>query len=60
VTGLDAELDELATQTGFSGVVRIDDGDGVRIEKAWGLAHRGWGIPNQLDTRFGSPAGRRA
>src|SRR5687768_16044816 len=49
---MEAELDALAAETSFSGVVRVDDRDGVRVEKAYGLAHRGWGIPNEVDTRF--------
>jgi CubicO group peptidase (beta-lactamase class C family) len=37
--------------------VRVDrDGD-VVLEKAYGLAHRGFGIPNEIDTRFAIASG---
>jgi CubicO group peptidase (beta-lactamase class C family) len=49
---MEAELDAVASETSFSGAVRVDDADGVRLEKAYGLAHRGWGIPNEVGTRF--------
>ena len=48
-----AALDALAAETGFSGVVRIDRGDELELARAYGLAHRGFEIPNELDTRFG-------
>jgi CubicO group peptidase (beta-lactamase class C family) len=56
---LEAELDELAAQNAFSGVIRIDERDGVRLAKAYGLAHRGWGIPNEPDTRFAIASGTK-
>ena len=49
---LDSELDAVAAETAFSGVVRVDRGDEVVLEKAYGLAHRGYEIPNEVDTRF--------
>ena len=49
---MEAELDALAADTAFSGVVRVDGRDGTTLAKAYGLAHRGWGIPNEVDTRF--------
>ncbi len=49
---LDAALDTLAAETGFSGVVRIDRGDET-LARAYGLAHRGFEVPNEVDTRFG-------
>jgi CubicO group peptidase (beta-lactamase class C family) len=49
---IEAELDAVAAETSFSGAVRVEDADGVRLEKAFGLAHRGWGIPNEAGTRF--------
>src|SRR5262245_17547477 len=51
---LDSELDAIAAETEFSGVVRIDRGDEIVVAKAYGLAHRGYGIPNEVDTRFGT------
>ena len=46
-------------RAGFSGVVRIDEGDRVVFAQAYGAAHRGWGIANQLDTRFGLASGAK-
>ena len=54
MSDLEAELDTLAAETGFSGVVRVDRADRVELAKAYGWAHRGYGIPNELDTRFGT------
>ena len=31
----------------------------VELVKAYGLAHRGWGIPNEVDTRFGIASGTK-
>src|SRR4051812_29589037 len=53
------ELDVIASETGFSGVVRVDRGDRVEIVKAYGLADRGYGIPNQVDTRFALASGTK-
>jgi CubicO group peptidase (beta-lactamase class C family) len=52
VSGLESELDSIVSETGFSGVVRIDRSDRIVLARAYGLAHRGFGIPNELDTRF--------
>lgn len=52
VSALETELDARATETAFSGVVRVDRGDTVELAKAYGLAHRGYGIANELETRF--------
>lgn len=54
------ELDALAAETGFSGVVRVDRGDELLLAGAYGLAHRGWGIPNEVDTRFALASGTKA
>ena len=53
------ELDAIAAETRFSGVVRVDRGDEVVLTRAWGLAHRGYGIPNAPDTRFGLASGTK-
>jgi CubicO group peptidase (beta-lactamase class C family) len=52
-------LDALASETGFSGVVRIDRSGRVELARAYGLAHRGFEIPNALDTRFGLASGAK-
>ena len=59
MAGLENELDALAAETGFSGVVRVEGSDGVEFEGAWGLAHRGYGIPNTADTRFATASGTK-
>ena len=53
------ELDVIASETGFSGVVRVDRGDRVEIVKAYGLAHRSYDIPNEVDTRFALASGTK-
>ena len=57
---LESAVDRVATETGFSGVVRVDRGDQVELAKAYGSAHRGYGIPNAVDTRFGLASGTKA
>jgi len=59
LSDLGGELDALASETGFSGVVRIDHSDRLELAKAYGLAHRGFEIPNTLDTRFGLASGAK-
>ena len=50
-------IDRIAAETAFSGVVRVARGGEVEFVKAYGLAHRGGGIPNEADTRFGIASG---
>ena len=38
---VEESVDRVAAETGFSGVVRVDRGDGVELAKAYGLADRG-------------------
>ena len=59
MSDLGGELDALASETGFSGVVRIDRTDGIELARAYGLAHRGFEIPNAVDTRFGLASGAK-
>jgi len=49
---IEDEIDRLAAETGFSGVVRVDT-----FAKAYGLAHRGADIANTVDTQFGIASG---
>lgn len=46
-------LHRVATGSGFTGVVRVDDGDGVVVE-AFGFADRGHSVPNTASTQFGT------
>jgi CubicO group peptidase (beta-lactamase class C family) len=56
---LEREVDSIAEATGFSGVVRVDRGDGIELAKAYGLAHRGFEIPNTVDTQFAIASGTK-
>jgi CubicO group peptidase (beta-lactamase class C family) len=56
---LQDSVDRIAAETAFSGVVRVDRGGEVELAKAYGLAHRGWGIANTVDTRFGIASGAK-
>lgn len=49
---LNVYLDELQKHDRFSGVVLVGEVDRVIYTKATGLAHRGYGIPNTIKTRF--------
>jgi CubicO group peptidase (beta-lactamase class C family) len=51
---LTADLDRLAAETWFSGVVRLDRADGPVLVEAYGLADRAHGIANTVETRFGT------
>ncbi|NEA32680.1 serine hydrolase domain-containing protein [Streptomyces sp. SID13031] len=53
------EIDRVAEETGFSGVVWIDRGGEVEFAKAYGLANRAYQVPNSLDTRFGIASGSK-
>ena len=55
--GLRDEIDALAAESAFSGVVRVDRGDDVLFERAYGFADRRWEIPNAPDTRFAIASG---
>jgi CubicO group peptidase (beta-lactamase class C family) len=59
MTDLEAGVDRVATETGFSGVVRVDAGDGRRLAKAYGLAHRGYRRANEVDTQFAIASGTK-
>jgi CubicO group peptidase (beta-lactamase class C family) len=56
---LQDSVDRIAAETAFSGVVRVDRGGGIEFVEASGLAHRGWEIPNEVDTRFGIASGTK-
>jgi CubicO group peptidase (beta-lactamase class C family) len=52
-------VDRIAHETGFSGVVRVDRADEIELATAYGLAHRGWDIPNAVDTRLAIASGTK-
>lgn len=60
MSDLETELDALAAGTAFSGVVRVARGGEVELAKAYGFAHLGYEIPNELDTRFGTASGTKS
>lgn len=47
----------LASETGFSGIVRMDSGDDTEFCGVYGLAHRGFQIPITDDTQFAIASG---
>jgi CubicO group peptidase (beta-lactamase class C family) len=51
------ELDDRARDASFSGVVRVDRRDELVLERAYGFAHRGHEVPNEVDTRFAIASG---
>jgi CubicO group peptidase (beta-lactamase class C family) len=59
VTALADELDRIASEAAFSGVVRVDRGDRVEVAKAYGLAHRAHAIPNEVGTQFAIASGAK-
>jgi len=56
---LTGALDAIASDTGFSGVVRVDRG-GDELVRAYGLADRAHGIPNTTDTQFALASGAKS
>jgi CubicO group peptidase (beta-lactamase class C family) len=59
VDALEQALDSIAAAIGFSGVVRVDRDGAIELAKAYGMAHRAYGIPNTIDTRFGLASGTK-
>ncbi|HEU5161541.1 MAG TPA: serine hydrolase domain-containing protein [Thermoanaerobaculia bacterium] len=49
---LGAMIDALAARDLFSGVVLVRRGETEIVARAWGLAERGHGVANTLETRF--------
>ncbi|WP_404390738.1 serine hydrolase domain-containing protein [Humibacillus xanthopallidus] len=47
------EVARVAQEHGFDGVVRVDRRDRPQFARAFGLAERGFGVPNTLETQFG-------
>jgi CubicO group peptidase (beta-lactamase class C family) len=52
-------IDGIAADVGFSGVVRVDLDGSLAVQRAYGLAHRGFGVPNTVDTQFGIASGSK-
>ena len=47
------DVEQVAAESGFSGVVRVDVGGETVLAEAFGPADRAHGIPNEVDTRIG-------
>jgi len=56
---LQEEIDLLAGATGFSGVVRVDRGETIDVVQAFGWAHRGFEISNEVTTQFAIASGSK-
>jgi CubicO group peptidase (beta-lactamase class C family) len=52
LAGFVAFVDELAAADAFSGTILVAIGGLPVLERAWGLASKGYGVPNHVDTRF--------
>ena len=59
MSALEHDLDALAAETGFSGVVRVDRGDRTELAKAYGQADRGYALANAVGTRFALASGTK-
>ena len=59
MSALARDLDRIAAETAFSGVVRVDSRDGAEVVRAYGLADRAHQIPNRPDTQFGIASGTK-
>jgi CubicO group peptidase (beta-lactamase class C family) len=56
---LSAEIDRIAVETGFSGVVTISRSGNRFMQAAYGYANRAHRVANTLDTRFGIASGSK-
>jgi CubicO group peptidase (beta-lactamase class C family) len=56
---LETRLDRLSDETAFSGVVRVDVGGSPVLAKAYGYAHRGWRVPNGVETLLAIASGSK-
>jgi CubicO group peptidase (beta-lactamase class C family) len=56
---LEDGVDRIADESGFSGAVRVDSSDRIELAEAYGLAHRGCGMANTIDTQFAIASGTK-
>ena len=54
---LESAIDAMANERAFSGVVSVDRGGEIEFAKAYGLAHRSYGVANTVATRFAIASG---
>jgi len=57
VSDVQSAIDALAADRDFSGVVSVDRDGEIDFAKAYGLAHRSYGVANTVDTRFAIASG---
>ena len=57
--GLGNLVDGIAVDEGLSGVVRVDVDGSLAVQRAYGLAHRGLGVPTTVDTQFAIASGAK-
>jgi CubicO group peptidase (beta-lactamase class C family) len=57
--GLGDLVDGIAADVGLSGVIRVDLDGSLAVQRAYGLAHRGLGVPNTVDTQFAIASGSK-
>jgi CubicO group peptidase (beta-lactamase class C family) len=53
-------VDEAASRTGFSGVVRVDRSGVTELSAAYGFADRSHGVPNRVETQFAIASGTKS
>jgi CubicO group peptidase (beta-lactamase class C family) len=56
---LEEQVDGIAADVGVSGVIRVDLDGRLAVQRAYGLAHRGLGVPNAIDTQIGIASGSK-
>lgn len=59
MTSLPQEIDALASDSGFSGVVSVDHAGETELARAYGHAHRAYAVANTVGTRFGIASGTK-
>ena len=57
--GLGDLVDGVAAAEGLSGLIRVDLEGRLAVQRPYGLAHRGLGVPTTLDTQFATASGTK-
>ena len=53
-------VDGIAADVRLSGVIRIDVEGRITVQRAYGMAHRGLGVANTVDTQFATASGTKS
>ncbi len=53
-------VDGIAADVGLSGLIRVDLDGSLAVQRAYGLAHRGLGVPTTVDTQFAIASGSKS